>query len=236
MPLVFGRNVIGQTNNLATIHLCCLTLDLIWDTVRIAIECKFESHKRCPLCDIPMFRVFSYLCWECVIIQMSGLMDLPAELLCTIIYKLPLTDRARLETVCKQLYYLSTTGATEISLRLASKEEPTGLARWLSNLRKRGNSSLRSLCLTSSTAGLTAKGISIAWDGIWSRKRSCLLLWRWCVNIVLDCSLIPAWCHAWSVITPHLLSSRLQRPRNKSMYLSGGFMLHTETHYTRLIA
>ena len=80
----------------------------------------------------------------------AGLMDLPEDLLSQVIYMLPLTERARLEAVCKQFHHLSTKGSTKIDISIRTEEESKGLLVWLGKLGKEARSRVQTLSLVCS--------------------------------------------------------------------------------------
>ena len=64
------------------------------------------------------------------------LTDLPADILCKVVSLLPLTDRARLEAVCKQFHRISTECATDLKFDLKTAKEAKGILTWLGNLQE----------------------------------------------------------------------------------------------------
>ena len=76
------------------------------------------------------------ICWSLLQMSQVRLTDLPADVLCKIVSLLPLTDRARLEAVCKQFHHISTECATELKFDLKTAKEAKGILTWLGNLQE----------------------------------------------------------------------------------------------------
>ena len=71
---------------------------------------------------------------SCLQMRRGCLQDLPAELLSEIIGLLPISDRARLEAVCKTFLHISRREATKIDSRLTTFREAKGLSEWLQRI------------------------------------------------------------------------------------------------------
>ena len=88
-------------------------------------------------------RTFSCESWlwifVCFGMQMDArdlLAELPTEILCKIIYLLPILERARLEAVAKQLLHLSKQDVSSLRFKFISELDYTGLELWLDTLSK----------------------------------------------------------------------------------------------------
>ena len=77
--------------------------------------------------------------------MVMGLMSLPEELLAKVANCLSLTDRARLEAVCKTLQSACLKNVEAVNLDIMSKRDVSGLSSWFSKLSKASASSLRTL-------------------------------------------------------------------------------------------
>ena len=73
------------------------------------------------------------------------IMDLPHDVLSKIFSLLSLTDRARLEAVCKTFQILSLVKVSEIFFEIAKQRDFGGLPQWLWKLTTNGSTSLQRL-------------------------------------------------------------------------------------------
>ena len=75
---------------------------------------------------------------------------LPDEVLCKVLYNLPMSDRALLEAVSKRIYDLSRNKVTEVRFTLRSVRDVNGVLAWLTRVQDGSYETLNCLKLTKS--------------------------------------------------------------------------------------
>ena len=114
-------------------------------------------------------------CWRLSQMQMgeSQFTDLPCDVISKIISLLPLTDRARLEAVCKTFCRLSLVQVTTVDFSMRTKRDSVGLSQWLQKLSMQPAQSLQKLKIYNHNheerrSPLSPQGENLLYTDAWS--------------------------------------------------------------------